>query len=107
MKERAAAAQLRTAMRTAAHSCARSCAHAGAPASSNAIASASSLAAAQLSQLTVDELRYQISLRTGDMSGLHLPKATLIKKLIAVENTRKNMQNAIRASNPNMPLRLP
>ena len=36
--------------------------------------------AAQLSQLTVDELRYRISLRTGDMSGLHLPKAILVSQ---------------------------
>ena len=65
------------------------------------------LDAAQISQLTVDELRYRISLRTGDMHGLHLPKAMLVKMLIAVERTRNNMQNAIRASDPNMPLRLP
>ena len=65
------------------------------------------LDATHLSQLTVGELQYRIYLRVGDMPGLKLPKATLVKMLIAVERTRNNMQNAICASDPNMPLRLP
>lgn len=65
------------------------------------------LDATPLYDLTVDELRHRIYLRTGDRSGLHLPKAMLVKMLVAVERTRANMQMAIRASDPNMPLRLP
>ena len=64
------------------------------------------LDAAELKKLTVQELQCRLRLRIGDMPGLYLDKSILVKMLLAVERTRDNMQKAICAADPNLPLRL-